>query len=122
MLIRQIIQLRQDQFSYKEEALTYIMRMMLLVRSLKLPGWNTFSPIYFALCGVIQSSVRMQKGMRGKKVVPKVSIEQKEAKPITVLLDDSKALEKETEKTMSQERTRIISNIAEEIIRKQQGI
>ena len=91
----------------------------MLVKVLKIRGHTYLDPIFVALCGWCQSTLGVQKGMRGKVIVPKISIEDtqgQQSKPITLLLENQSL---DNQPQSPQTRTRLLSNIAEEYIRKQ---
>jgi hypothetical protein len=67
--------LRREAIFHRIEAIIYILRMTMLVKSLRIFGHSMLNPIFVALCGLIQSSFAVFKGMNGKDSVFKLTIE-----------------------------------------------
>jgi hypothetical protein len=44
----------------------------MLIKSLKLPGYNYFDPVFVAICGMISASLALFKVMFEKKIVIKM--------------------------------------------------
>ena len=67
--------LRREAIFHRIEAMIYILRMTMLVKSLKICGHYFLIPIFVALCGCIQAGFAVFKGMNGKDSVFKLTIE-----------------------------------------------
>jgi hypothetical protein len=67
--------LRREAIYHRIEAVINILRMTMLVKGLRMYGHSMLHPIFVALCGVIQSSFAVFKGMNGKDSVFKLTIE-----------------------------------------------
>ena len=75
VLIRNIIGVRTETNLHLVDASINIMRMFMLVSSLKIPGHQYLDPIFVAICGLGQAFANVVKGMRGKKDIYKLTIE-----------------------------------------------
>ncbi len=75
VIVRQIIMLRREAIFHRIEAVIYILRMTMLVKSLRIFGHSFLNPIFVAMCGVIQASFAVFKGMNGRDSVFKLTIE-----------------------------------------------
>lgn len=67
--------MRREAIFNRVEAVIYIMRMIMLVSSLKLMGHSILNPIFVSGCGIIQAVATVFKGMKGKKNFYKLTIE-----------------------------------------------
>lgn len=70
-----MFKLRREVYFHKIEACIYIIRMLMLISSLKIKGHTYLHPIFVAACGVVQSSCSVFKSMSGKTNVFKLTIE-----------------------------------------------
>ena len=59
----------------KIEGAINIMRMVMLVSSLKLIGHSWIDPIFVSFCGVMQAGFTVFKALRGKKNFYKLTVE-----------------------------------------------
>jgi len=70
-----MIVVRHETAIYKVEASIYILRMVMLVSSLKITGYSYLHPIFVSLCGVMQAGASVFKAMSGKSSIFKLTIE-----------------------------------------------
>lgn len=54
------------------ETVLSVMRFLMLVKSLKLPGYNYFDPIFVSICGVISAGLGLFKVLYEKKIIIKM--------------------------------------------------
>ena len=54
------------------ETVLSVMRFLMLVKSLKLPGYNYFDPIFVSICGLISAGLGLFKVLYEKKIVIKM--------------------------------------------------
>ena len=57
------------------EVFIYVMRMFMLISSLRLVGYKYLDPIFVSICGLMQAISQVFKSMKGKKKFYKLSIE-----------------------------------------------
>mmetsp|Transcript_31961 Transcript_31961/g.23630 ORF Transcript_31961/g.23630 Transcript_31961/m.23630 type:complete len:90 (+) Transcript_31961:658-927(+) len=77
--MRKLILIRRKIRFHKLEVLIYVMRMLMLVSSLKLVGHQVLNPIFVSLCGLAQAFIGVFKSMKGKKKFFKLTIEDKKS-------------------------------------------
>eukprot|EP00351_Strombidinopsis_sp_SopsisLIS2011_P000408 CAMPEP_0116875440 /NCGR_PEP_ID=MMETSP0463-20121206/7406_1 /TAXON_ID=181622 /ORGANISM="Strombidinopsis sp, Strain SopsisLIS2011" /LENGTH=101 /DNA_ID=CAMNT_0004521095 /DNA_START=932 /DNA_END=1237 /DNA_ORIENTATION=- len=75
VLVRDIIIVRRQKGFHVIEAIIYVLRMMLLISSLKLVGHDYLDPIFVSGCGLGQALFTVFKSMKGKKPFFKLSTE-----------------------------------------------
>jgi len=49
-----------------------VMRFLMLVKSLKLPGYNYFDPVFVSVCGLISAGLGLFKVLYEKKIIIKM--------------------------------------------------
>ena len=67
VLMRNLILIRRKIKFHQMEVFIYLMRMIMLIFSLKLVGHNQLHPIFVSICGLFQAIAVVYKSMKGKK-------------------------------------------------------
>lgn len=122
-----IIKRREMRFNQIEGAI-YIMRMIMLVSSLRLIGHTYLDPIFVSFCGIMQAGCTVFKAMKGKKNYYKLNVEdleeQKKQKQQQQMQSQQQAVNKPTKtegmvmisehsiETNNKARSRALSDIA----------
>ncbi len=73
--MRNLILIRRKIRFYQMELVIYLMRMIMLISSLKLVGHKYLDPIFVSICGLLQAICNVYKSMKGKKKFYKLTIE-----------------------------------------------
>jgi hypothetical protein len=66
-LMRKLILIRRKIRFHQMEVFIYLMRMIMLIYSLKLAGHKILHPIFVSICGLLQAITVVFKSMKGKK-------------------------------------------------------
>lgn len=74
MIMRNLILIRRKIRFHQIEVFIYMMRMIMLIFSLKLVGHSYLHPIFVSLCGLIQAITVVFKSMKGKKKFYKLTL------------------------------------------------
>jgi len=114
VLVRNLIILRREAIFNRVEALIYIMRMFMLVSSLKVVGHSILNPIFVSGCGIMQAFANVFKSMKGKKNFYKLTIEDIQERDNQTPVAPKTILVKENHLDASPgKRERLLSDIAE---------
>jgi hypothetical protein len=74
LLMRKLILVRRKIRFHQMETFIYLMRMIMLIYSLKLAGHKILHPIFVSICGLLQAITVVFKSMKGKKKFYKLTM------------------------------------------------
>ena len=75
VIMRNLILIRRKIRFHQMEVFIYLMRMIMLIFSLKLVGHKHLHPIFVSICGLLQAISVVFKSMKGKKKFYKLTTE-----------------------------------------------